>query len=86
MPNYDYRCDVCNQDWEEFNSIKQRNNSNCPSCDNAGTLRITTGRKPIVFQSQYFEHIAADPVYAGSKQQLKDHLKRHDCSMPYAFD
>lgn len=86
MPNYDYSCDSCDLEWEDFKSIEDRYDSNCQKCGDPGKIKVSLYRKPVIFNAQYFEHIAPDPVYAGSKQQLKDHLKRHDCTMPYAFD
>jgi len=86
MPNYDYKCNLCESEWEDFRAIEDRHTSECQRCGVNGTIKISLTRSPVVFNSQYFEHIASDPVYAGSKQQLKDHLKRHNCNMPYAFD
>ena len=86
MPNYDYHCHECKSEWEDFNTLEERHHSECRKCGIMGTLKVTLTRKPVMFNAQYFEHIAPDPVYAGNKQTLKDHLKRNDCYMPYAFD
>ena len=32
MPLYEYVCDECNDEFESIESVKDRNNADCPAC------------------------------------------------------
>ena len=32
MPNYSFKCPNCNHKWEDFLSISDRDNAQCPKC------------------------------------------------------
>jgi hypothetical protein len=37
-----------------------------------------------IFKSGYFEHIAADPIYCGSKADLRAVCRENNCTSDYA--
>ena len=51
MPNYDYECKYCNHVYESQRTIKNRKvpqNECCPSCQNAGLVKLKVGSASIV--------------------------------------
>ncbi|MDR1926063.1 MAG: zinc ribbon domain-containing protein [Planctomycetaceae bacterium] len=54
MPNYDYRCDACEHEFEEFQSIKDAPLKKCPSCGKNKLRRIISGGAAIVFKGSGF--------------------------------
>lgn len=74
MPNYSYECVNGHQDertcsiaeMEEFEAGK-------PACACGAPLqRVYRSQKPVRFHEGWYEHIANDPVYITSAQQLAD--------------
>ena len=86
MPNYEYHCDVCDVEFEAFTVVAERHNVRHESCGGPARKVIRTVQKPKVFRAGFFPHLDHKPVYAGSKQQLKDECNRRDKFMPYAWD
>ena len=84
MPNYDYHCDQCDIDFEDFAHYDERDLVS--HCGELATRVFRTMQKPRAFRAGFFPHLDKNPVYAGSKQQLKDECNRRDLFAPYAWD
>ena len=54
MPTYDYKCDACNHQWEEFQSIKADPTKKCPKCGKSKALRQIGGGAGLIFKGSGF--------------------------------
>lgn len=85
MPLYNYECS-CGREFQEWASIEERKNVRC-ECGKVAKQTICAPRvHKFDVQLGEFEHITKDTVYAGSKQELKDLCKKHECYAPGILD
>jgi putative FmdB family regulatory protein len=54
MPTYDYRCDGCEHEFEEFQSIKDDPLKDCPECGKPKLRRLFGTGAAIVFKGSGF--------------------------------
>ena len=54
MPTYEYRCDSCDHDFEEFQYIKDAPLKKCPCCGKNKLRRLISGGAAIVFHGNGF--------------------------------
>jgi len=54
MPTYDYVCDSCKHDFEEFQSIKAAPLKKCPKCGKSSLRRLIGAGAAIVFKGSGF--------------------------------
>jgi putative FmdB family regulatory protein len=54
MPTYEYRCHACDNQWEEFQSIKAEPTKKCPKCRKAKAERIISAGGGILFKGTGF--------------------------------
>ena len=54
MPTYEYRCNACENKWEEFQSIKVEPTKKCPKCKKAKAERIISAGGGIIFKGSGF--------------------------------
>ena len=54
MPTYEYRCDACDNKWEEFQSIKAEPTKKCPKCKKSKAARIISAGGGIIFKGSGF--------------------------------
>lgn len=54
MPTYDYRCDNCSHEFEEFQYIKDEPLKKCPACGKNKLKRLIGGGAAIVFKGSGF--------------------------------
>ena len=54
MPTYDYVCDSCKHDFEEFQSIKAAALKKCPKCGKSSLRRLIGAGAAIVFKGSGF--------------------------------
>ncbi|MDR0705672.1 MAG: zinc ribbon domain-containing protein [Planctomycetaceae bacterium] len=54
MPTYEYRCDACSHEFEEFQYIKDEPLKKCPSCGKNKLRRLISGGAAIVFKGSGF--------------------------------
>lgn len=79
MPNYVYFCPACDEEWEKFNSVKDRHKGGkCKRCGKRGKIAIT-GFSNLTFRKRWFEGIASEPVYVESQAQLDRICKENKC-------
>ena len=54
MPTYEYRCNACDNKWEDFQSIKAEPTKKCPKCKKAKAERIISAGGGIIFKGSGF--------------------------------
>jgi putative FmdB family regulatory protein len=54
MPTYEYRCNACDNKWEEFQSIKAEPTKKCPKCKKTKAERIISAGGGIIFKGSGF--------------------------------
>lgn len=54
MPTYEYRCDACSHEFEEFQYIKDEPLKKCPECGKKKLRRLIGGGAAIVFKGSGF--------------------------------
>ena len=54
MPTYDYRCDSCDNTWEEFQSITAKPKRKCPKCGKLKAKRVIGAGGGIIFKGAGF--------------------------------
>lgn len=54
MPTYDYHCDACNHEFEEFQSITADALTTCPACGRKKLRRLIGGGAAVVFKGSGF--------------------------------
>jgi len=54
MPTYEYRCDNCQHEFEQFQSIKARPVRKCPECGKLGVQRLIGAGAGIIFKGSGF--------------------------------
>jgi putative FmdB family regulatory protein len=54
VPTYDYKCDACNHQWEEFQSIKAEPTKKCPTCGKSKARRQIGGGAGLIFKGSGF--------------------------------
>ncbi len=79
MPMYTYNCSNCDADFEEARTIAERKTSTCPDCGQSANLTIGRPASVIPFQLGIFEHITHNPIYIGSKKELRENCNRYGC-------
>jgi putative FmdB family regulatory protein len=54
MPTYEYRCNACKHEFEEFQSMKDKSLTKCPSCGKKALERLIGTGAAIVFKGSGF--------------------------------
>lgn len=54
MPTYDYRCNKCEHEWEQFQSIKANPIRKCPACGKQSAKRVIGAGAGIIFRGSGF--------------------------------
>ncbi len=54
MPTYDYRCDACKHQWEEFHSMSAEPTKKCPSCKKLKAKRMIGPGAGVIFKGSGF--------------------------------
>ena len=68
MPLYDYECVHCNNEWENYNPIAERELEECRNCGQTAKLLISLTAKPIILEG-FDEHL--DAYVTGPKQRAR---------------
>ena len=77
MPQYDYYCPECGNEWENFHAIPERLNEKCPVCGEGGHIDLGRTVPAIhIWKPVWVEDMDVEPYYAESRQKYKDELKR----------
>jgi putative FmdB family regulatory protein len=54
MPTYEYECDACKHEFEEFQSIKAEPLTKCPECGKKKLRRLIGGGAAVLFKGSGF--------------------------------
>ena len=54
MPTYEYRCELCGHEMEEFQSMKEVPLVKCPNCGKNGLKRLIGGGSGMIFKGSGF--------------------------------
>jgi putative FmdB family regulatory protein len=54
MPTYEYACSACGHQFEEFQSIKSKPLTTCPSCKNKKVKRLISAGAGFIFKGSGF--------------------------------
>ena len=54
MPTYEYACDECGHEFEEFQSITARPLKKCPECGQRGLQRLISAGGGVIFKGSGF--------------------------------
>jgi putative FmdB family regulatory protein len=54
MPTYEYHCDACDHDFEEFQSITEASLKKCPQCGRLKLRRVYGAGGAIIFKGSGF--------------------------------
>ncbi len=65
MPTYEYKCDKCNNEFEEFQSIKSEPVANCPECKSECKRVFSLG---------------GGIIFKGSGFYVNDYKNKNNCS------
>ena len=70
MPTYEYRCEACSHQLEEFQSIKAAPLVKCPECGKKKLVRLISGGAAIVFKGSgfYQTDYRSDSYNRGAKE------------------
>lgn len=87
MPLYDYICERCGTEFEEFRSIDERAGATCSRCGQRAKQILKRGHGGLsLFQPGWWRDIDYYPVYVDSPQQLRRELDAREASAPYLED
>ena len=77
MPVYNYQCPNCQDLQEVLKPIKEFDRPEfCPNCNGQMVRKLPT-LAIHVFEPQWFEHIANEPIFIRSKRHLLEECKKH---------
>ena len=54
MPTYDYRCDACSHEFEEFQSMMDKPLKKCPKCKKSKLKRLIGTGAAVIFKGSGF--------------------------------
>ena len=69
MPTYDYRCDACGHEFEQFQSITAKSLRKCPQCGKTKLKRLIGAGAAVIFKGSGF--YITDYKRAGEKRDDK---------------
>lgn len=85
MPTYTYECPK-GHTFVEFRPMIDRAQTTCGICGQVAEQTIAFAPAVHGFKLGYFEHIERDPVYVGSKKELRELCNKNDCYAPGIMD
>lgn len=85
MPIYDMKCNICGVEKELLCKINERRDQNC-ICGGHLMVQLNSSYAVHSFKAGYFEHIALEPIYCGSKRQLKGECDKRGLTSIYASE
>ncbi len=54
MPTYEYKCDACGNEFEEFQSITSKPTKKCPKCGKSKVRRLISAGAGMIFKGSGF--------------------------------
>ena len=84
MPRYDYLCLECSNEFEAYAKVAERLDTRCPC---GGQTKILISAPALaLFEGGWFEHIAPDPIYCSTPQELREACDKHGGRSHYLAD
>ena len=82
MPMYQYRCDKCGKELEEFHKVDDRYEQKCPACGEKMQIVIqpTTFH---IFEPFWHPNLDKKPVFVKSRAHLKELDKKYNMTSEY---
>lgn len=78
MPIYEYKCDACEEHFDVYRTVENRNDhGGCPSCKNLECSRVYTPSAVISDIQPYVSTI--DGKIISSRNKHRAHLREHGC-------
>ena len=85
MPLYDYKCTKCEDiQADVFAKVEQRQLV-CPKCGSDSERMLPRPGNVNVFKAGFYEHIAEEPIYCGSKADLRAACRQNQSYSDYAW-
>ena len=82
MPMYQYRCDKCGKELDEFHKVKDRYAQICSECGEK--MQIMIQPSPIhVFKGFFHPNLDKKPVWISSKANLKEESDKRGMTSYY---
>lgn len=78
MPLYDFQCESCGKEFEQFATIPKRKEVRCPDCNGATKVLITSTKSKHWFQPHWNPEFTGEPVWVRSLNHYKDLCLRHN--------
>lgn len=69
MPIYDYKCHVCDEQWESLRSVKDRLSEICTNCGALASIQISRTARPVCHE-YYSENLGAYVTGPAQKRRL----------------
>lgn len=83
MPTYDYVCDACNHEFEEFQSITEPVLRKCPECKKPKLRRLFGTGAAVVFKgSGFYQTDYRSDSYKKGAEKEKPKTENSDSSTP----
>lgn len=54
MPTYEYMCNACEHEWEEFQAMSAKPTKKCPECGKRKAERLISGGGGLIFKGSGF--------------------------------
>lgn len=84
VPSYDFKCLDCEHEFNRIVKIADREYVHCPC--GSKVKQILRTQEPIMFRAGWYEHIDLNPVYIGSKRQLRGECDKRGLTSTYASE
>lgn len=81
---YDYQCQICGARQDDIYASVDERAISCP-CGGIANRIPSFNSRPQVFKAGLFEHVAEQPLYCGSKSDLRAVCRENNCSSDYAW-
>ena len=85
MPLYRYKCEQCDNVFEELKDVEERKNAYC-ECGGDTKQLIGSFNRGFVLEPQYFEHLDTEPVWIENKQHLKQECEKRGVEAKCLYD
>ena len=81
---YDYKCKVCNAQFEALTKSEDKDNMLCKHCG-AMTHRLMPRTKDDWFHPFISDDFTGEPIEVHTKEHYKSLCRKHDLYAPHAF-
>lgn len=86
MPLYDFECKTCDIAFERQCKIAEKDKTTCPKCGGDDVKQLIVPPTVILFHAGWYEHFTSEPIYIGSKRELKEACHKYNMGSAYLDD